>query len=324
MESLTHSGRPKRILAICYSQTGQLSRIAEQILGPLQQDPHITVHIEMLRPLQDYPFPWPFFRFFDTFPEAALMVAPELEPLRLNGDEDFDLAILFYQVWFLAPSLPVTGFLKHPVAAKLLGGKPVITVIACRNMWMLAQEKMKGLLSGCGARLLDNVVLVDPSPTMASLLTTPLWMLTGKRDWLKGLPAAGVDEDSIIATRRFGYALRNALMRDEEHGSGPMLNGLKAVDADPHLLFSEKAATRSFFLWGKLLRAAGKPGQLLRRMVLVLYICFLVALVFTVVPLSLLVQALLRPLMRKRFAELKRQFDAPSGSGAERMSLYGS
>jgi hypothetical protein len=39
--------------------------------------------------------------------------------------------------------------------------------------------------------------------------------------------------------------------------------------------------------------------------------------------LSLLVQALLRPLMRQRFAALKQQYDQPSGSGTERMSRYG-
>jgi hypothetical protein len=319
---LTTSAQPKRVLAICYSQTGQLSRIAEQILGPLQNNPHVIVHLEVPCTLQGYPFPWPFFRFFDTFPESALSIAPELRPLKLTGEEDFDLVIVFYQVWFLAPSLPITAFLKHPVANKLLAGKPVVTVIACRNMWMLAQEKMKGLLNACGARLLDNVVLVDPGSTMASLFTTPLWLLTGKRDFIKMLPPAGVGAASIQATRRFGLALRDALAKNEEHGTAPMLKGLGAVDSNPHLLFSEKAATRSFFLWGKLLCAVGKPGQKHRRLFLILYIIFLIVLVLTVVPLSLLVQALLRPLMQKRFAALKQQFDTPSGSGLERMHQY--
>ena len=152
----------KRVLVINYSQTGQLSAITQRIIAPLQQDEQIEVHVETLRPLKPYPFPWRFFSFLDAFPESAHMVTPPLQPLSLNGDEDFDLVILPYQVWFLAPSLPVTAFLKHPLAKKLLTGKPVVTVIACRNMWMMAQEKMKTLLAECGARLLDNVVLVDP------------------------------------------------------------------------------------------------------------------------------------------------------------------
>ena len=171
----------KRVLVLSYSQTGQLAEITQNILAPLQQDARIAVHIEVLRPLKPYPFPWGFFSFLDAFPESAHMVAPKLHPLALTGDEDFDLVILPYQVWFLAPSQPITAFLKHPIAKKLLQGKPVVTVIACRNMWLLAQEKMKQLLGDCGARLLDNVALVDPSPTLATLLTTPLWLLTARR-----------------------------------------------------------------------------------------------------------------------------------------------
>ena len=311
----------KRVLVLNYSQTGQLSEITQRIVEPLQQDKNISVHIEVLRPLTAYPFPWKFFSFLDAFPESAHMVAPELQPLALNGDEDFDLVILPYQVWFLAPSLPVTAFLKHPLAKKLLAGKPVVTVIACRNMWMMAQEKMKALLHACGARLLDNVVLTDSAPTLTTLFTTPLWLLTGKRSWFK-LPPAGVDAVNIRAASRFGFALRDALHKNQERGTSPLLAGLKAVEADPHLLVSEKAGTRSFYLWGVLLRAVGQPGQLRRRPFLILYVIFLITLILSIVPLSLLLQALLRPLMRKRFAAIRQKFEAPSGSGSERMSLY--
>ena len=312
----------KRVLVLNYSQTGQLSEITRRIVEPLQQDNNIYVHIEDLRPLKPYPFPWKFFSFLDAFPESAHMVAPALQPLMLRGNENFDLVILPYQVWFLAPSLPITAFLKHPLTRELLAGKPVITVIACRNMWMLAQEKMKSLLAACGARLLDNVVLTDSAPTMATLFTTPMWLLTGKRDWFRMLPPAGVDAASISACSRFGHALRDALHNNQERGSAPLLAGLKAVEADPRLLLSEKAGTRSFFLWGALLRAVGQPGQLRRRPFLILYIIFLVALIISVVPLSLLLQALLRPMLKRRLAAIKQQFEMPSGSGSERMSLY--
>lgn len=312
----------KRILVLSYSQTGQLAEITQNIVAPLQQSSHCEVHIETLRPLKPYPFPWRFFSFLDAFPESAQMVAPPLHPLSLSGDEDFDLVILPYQVWFLAPSLPITAFLKHPLAKKLLAGKPVVTVIACRNMWMLAQEKMKTLLSACGARLLDNVALVDPSPTLTTLVTTPAWLLSGKRDFVPGLPSAGIDTASIKAASRFGFALRDALQNDQECGTAPLLTGLNAADSDPSLLFSEKAGTRSFYLWGKLLRAVGEPGQWRRRPFLLLYVVFLITLILSVVPLSLLVQAVMRPFLQRRFAALKQQFDAPSGCGSERMSLY--
>lgn len=319
---MTTSVRSKRVLAICYSQTGQLARIAEQVLAPLQKNPGADVHLEVIRPLPAYPFPWPFFQFFDAFPEAAHLIAPKLEPLALTGEEDFDLVILFYQVWFLAPSLPVTAFLQHPLAARLLKDKPVVTVIACRNMWLMAHEKMKSMLARLGARLIDNVVLTDRGNVFATLITTPLWLLTGKQTNFFGLPPPGIAPSEILLAQRFGLALQGALADDAEKNNAPLLAGLKAVEANPKLYFTEKAATRSFYLWGKLIRSAGKPGQWIRKPILFLYVIFLVALIVTVIPVSLTLQALIRPLLRKRLAHMKHDFELPSGSGTERMSNY--
>ena len=319
---MTSSIRTKRVLAICYSQTGQLARITAQILAPLQGSTCVDVHLEVLRPKQTYPFPWPFFQFFDAFPEAAHLIAPELEPLALTGEEDFDLVILFYQVWFLAPSLPVTAFLQHPLAARLLKGKPVVTVIACRNMWLMAHEKMRSMLAALDARLIDNVVLTDQGNVFATLVTTPRWLLTGKQTGFLGLPPAGIAPDEILRARRFGLALQDALAIDAEKQGAPLLTGLGAVVANPRLYVSEKAGTRSFYLWGKLLRAAGGPGQWVRKPLLFTYVIFLVTLIVTVVPASLALQALIRPLLRKRIARMKQNFELPSGSGTERMSEY--
>lgn len=318
----TSDSPQKRVLVIAWSQTGQLDAIVERILAPLRADSRIAVHVETLRPEPAFPFPWSLARFFDAFPESAHLVPPPLAPLSLTGDEDFDLVILPYQVWFLAPSQPVTAFLKHPVAAKLLAGKPVITVIACRNMWMLAQEKVKRLLTDIGAHLIDNVALTDRAPTMATLFTAPAWLLTGKRKPIPGLPVAGVSAADTQRSIRFGRALRDALCDDREKARQPLLCGLSAVEADPRLLVSERAATRSFYLWGKLLRAAGGPGAWQRRPLLLLYVAFLITLVLTVVPLSLAVQALLRPFLTRRLATLKQIYEQPSGSGTERLTQY--
>ena len=84
----------KRVLLIHYSQTGQLSAVAEQIAAPLRADPAIELHVETLVPITPYPYPWPFFRFLDAFPESAHLVPPPLAPLGLTGDEPFDLSLI--------------------------------------------------------------------------------------------------------------------------------------------------------------------------------------------------------------------------------------
>lgn len=312
----------KKVLVIQYSQSGQLTALSRQIVAPLAAVPEIDVSVETLMPIERFPFPWTFFRFLDAFPESAHLVPPALAPLSLRGDEDFDLVILPYQVWFLAPSQPIVAFLKHPIAAHLLRGKPVVTVIACRNMWLFAHLKMEALLAAVGARLIDNVVLTDPGPTLATFITTPRWMLSGKKAGFWGLPAAGLSDVQIRASRRFGLALREGLLNDRERGQKPLLVGLGAVQADPRLYVSERAGTRSFYLWGRLLMAAGRPGSWQRVPLLVLYLVFLIAMIIALVPTSLALQALLRPFMHKWLAKMKIQFERPSGSGTENFHMY--
>ena len=315
-------GPIKKVLVILYSQTGQLTALTEQIIAPLRADPRIAVQLEALVPLKPFPFPWPFFSFVDAFPESAHMVPPALAPLSLKGDEDFDLVILPYQVWFLAPSQPVTAFLKHPIAQGVLRGKPVVTVIACRNMWLLAQEKLKSMLAAAGARLIDNVVLTDPGPTLATFITTPRWLLSGKKAGFWGMPAAGLTDAQIRSSRRFGLALREGLLNDREKSNQPLLAGLGAVQVDPRLYFSERAGTRGFFVWGKLVRAAGPPGSWQRTPLLALYAAFLTLMIATLVPASLALQALLRPFMTQRLSRIKTQFEQPSGASTERSHIY--
>lgn len=312
----------KNVLVILYSQTGQLSAIAEQTLAPLLADSRINVHLEILKPVREHPFPWPFFRFLDTFPESAHLVPEKLHPLTLAKDAEFDLVLIFYQVWFLAPSRPVIAFLDTPTAQRMLRGKPVVTIIACRNMWMQAHTRMVKVLARIGARHLDNVVLTDRAPTLTSLLTTPLWLLTGRKTPVPGLPAAGVTPAEIKRSIRFGRALRDALHAGHEQGEAPLLSGLGAVEAQPQLMVSERAGSRSFYLWGKLLRLAGPPGAWQRKPLLVFYVIFLLGIIVTVVPLSLAVQSLLRPLFKQRLAALKAEFEQPSGSGTERLAQY--
>lgn len=320
--STTSRQSKKKVLVIRYSQTGQLNALADSLLAPLRADPAIELHIETLRLRRPFPFPWGFFSFLDAFPESAHLVPPELEPLTLSGDEDFDLVILPYQVWYLAPSQPITAFLKHPVGMRLVRGRPVVTMTACRNMWLMAQEKLKGLLADAGARLIDHIAYVDPSPTLASFFTTPRWLLTGNKAGFWGMPDAGLSAGQIASARRFGRALCEALHADREKGTAPLLAGLGAAPVNPRLYISERAGTRSFHVWGKLLMAAGRPGAPQRVPLLALYVLFLIVMIITVVPTSLALQAVLRPLMGGWLSRIRHQYEQPSGSSTERSQRY--
>ncbi len=195
----------KRVLVIRYSQTGQLRDITEEVIRPLRAG-GIDVTVAELKPLQPYAFPWSFWGFFNTFPECIYADPDPIELVEVEGD--FDLVILAYQVWFLSPSLPVTAFLQRD-AVRLLKGKPVITLIACRNMWLQAQEQVKEYLDQAGAQLIDNIVLTERTHGAISVITTPTWLLSGKRGpYLGGmLPRAGVWQSDVQDAARFGKAI---------------------------------------------------------------------------------------------------------------------
>ena len=305
----------KRVLIVHFSQSGQLNDVVRSIAGPLEACDQLEVSYELLRPEADYPFPWPFFRFFDTFPETVYADPLPIRPLSAACHERYDLVILAYQVWFLSPAQPITAFLNAPETPALLRDTPVITLIACRNMWLMAQETMKERLEAMSARLVDNIVLTDPALSGLTFFSTPMWVLTGNRGpWLGGLiPEAGVSADDIAGASRFGHAIARQLPEREPGTADPMLAGLGAVSINEKLIASERIAIRSFRAWGGLLRLMGKPGSPLRRLVLVVYILFLITMILTVVPVTALLKTLFKPLLRERIAEQRRYYSAPSG-----------
>ena len=303
----------KRVLLVHFSQTGQLARVARRLTSPLAAAGDVELVEEVLRPRRPYPFPWPAWRFLDAMPETVLLEPPALEPLTVGADERFDLVVLAYQVWYLAPSGPMTAFLKSEEGRRLLRGRPVVTVIACRNMWLVAQETVKHLIQEAGGRLRDNVAFVDGGGTLATFVTTPRWVLTGRRDAFWGLPAAGVAEEEIRNADRFGRALLAGLRADRERSDEPMLTGLGAARVNPRLIFSERAGQRVFSLWSRLIRRGGAPGSAGRRLMLALFCAYLIAVILTLVPLSLLVQRLMIPLFSRRLESQRTYFELPSG-----------
>lgn len=313
----------KKVLVVNFSQSGQLADIASRITTPLQTT-ELALHIETLVPQQAFPFPWPFVDFIDAFPECVLREAPPLKPLSLPADSDFDLIILCYQVWYLAPALPMTAFLQSTEGKQLIKGKPVITVVACRNMWLSAQQAMQEMIAEAGGRLLDHIAFTDHGHPLATFITTPRWVLTGRRNAFLGLPAAGVAPDEIASADRFGKAISQALKRGDEQGNAPLLRGMRAVTVNPRLAISERAGRRAFGVWSRLIRTAGKRGQWRRRPLLLIFLIYLIAMIITVVPLSLLLQWLFAPLLSSRLNSLKAELELPSGSDDFNLEKYAS
>ncbi|RYA23193.1 dialkylrecorsinol condensing enzyme [Malaciobacter halophilus] len=311
----------KKVLVISYSQTGQLTNLTNNFIKPLQDNNNIELFYKNIEPKKPFPFPWTLMTFMDSFPESVYLDPCEITEFE-EDDTEYDLIILSYQVWFLSPSIPISSFLKSFWAKEKFKNKPVITLIGCRNMWIMAQEKMKKMLLELDAKLIDNVVLIDKGNSLETFITTPRWMLTGKKNSIFGLSSAGIDEIEIKKTQRFGKALVDALKNDKEKENKSLLYGLKAVEVNTKLIKSEKIGTKSFTIWGGLIRKIGKPGDIKRKPIVMLYLIFLLLMIITVVPINMIIQSILRKINKNAIIKQKESYELPSGSGEERIKEY--
>jgi flavodoxin len=256
----------KKVLVIYFSQSGQLRQIIDSITGPLEKD--CQLFFEELKPVPAFPFPWTGMSFFQAFPESVREIPCKLEPFQNDMTIDYDLVILAYTVWYLSPSIPVSSFLQSGEAKKLLKGKPVITVLGVRNMWIMAQERVKAMISGAGGKLAGNIVMADPAGNLTSVITIVRWMTTGKKDpfrWL-GLtfPAAGVPEGETRRRGEYGEAIKMAVNADNFEGLQKELVVLGAVYVDPVLYNIEKRGKMMFGIWSKMILKKGAyndPGR---------------------------------------------------------------
>jgi flavodoxin len=299
--------RMKKVLVLYYSQSGQLQRVIESFISKLP-DEDIRVDVKAIQTVVPYPYPWSFYEFFDEFPEAAHMDGCEVEKLE-DIEDDYDLIILGYTIWFLAPSSPIVGFLKSAQAKKIFKNKPVVTLIACRDMWVLAQEKMKLLLKDLDAKLIDNVALTDQGKGIYSFATTPRWLLTGKKDAFWIFPPAGILESDIKSASRFGKRLNEALKEDKEKTGEALLKNLGAVNVNGKLIVSEMIATRSFYIWGKILKFCGDKKSFGRKVAITVYAMFLAILVFTIVPLNLMIRKIINTFQEEKLIFLEKNMN---------------
>ncbi len=197
-----------RILALYYSQSGQLRDILDSVVRDVRGELDVT--FAAIEPVVQWPFPWKAHSFFDAMPESVVQQPAPVKPLPdAVRRGDYDLILLGWQPWFLHPSQPITAFLQSEDAA-LLRGKPVVTVVGCRNMWLNAGEVVKKNLQQIGAYHAGNIVLSDTNTNLISLLTIIRWNFSGRKEASRWLPAAGVQDKDITAASRFGRPLAQA------------------------------------------------------------------------------------------------------------------
>lgn len=274
----------KSILLIYYSQTGQLRQILDNLFTGLEDQ--CDLHFAEIRPVHPFPFPWTSSTFFDCMPECVQQIAEPIEKLDIP-DKQYDLVVLGYQPWFLSPSIPFTSFLKSP-QAEILKGQRVITVVGSRNMWLNAQEKVKEALLRLGGNLAGNIVLFDRHPNLISILTVIRWSFKGQKQAGKWLPEAGIMQQDIEASRRFGPIILDALQRNEWNALHQRLLENGSVELNPSLVVLERRGIANFRKFSRFILEKGKRGDPARASRVTLFSRLLLVGVFILSPISAL------------------------------------
>lgn len=294
----------KKVLAVYFTQSGQLEDIIERFTQPLAVDTDITVEKLRIFTEKEFPFPWTSPTFFDAMPESVDGIPTPLKPFECK-ETKYDLIVIGYQPWFLSPSIPVSSLLQHPDFISLLKDTPVITISGCRNMWINAQEKIKKRLSDAGARLVGNIALVDRHNNYVSLVTILYWMMGGKKDRKWGIfPKPGVSDEDIEGAGVFGETVKQHLQKDEWQGLQSQLISQKAVEIKYPLMFIERKAGKIFKIWSSIIHKKKK-----RSAWLVVFKYYLLIALCVAAPIILLVDGIFfKPFLGKRIKKLRSYY----------------
>jgi len=286
---------PKKILVIYYSQTGQLKDIVKNIAQPFEEkkdEYSVTYYNIQLK--KDFPFPWPSDVFFNTFPESYLQIPSEILPPPEDVlNQKFDLILFGYQVWYLTPSIPIISFLKSGYAENILKDTPVVTISGTRNMWMLSQEKLKVYLRDLKAQLVGNIALVDRHDNYTSVLTILRWLTTGQKEKSGILPAAGISDEEIAGSVKYGKIIEGHLRENNFKDLQPELVKNGAVEIRPFLVRVEKVGNKIFTVWSNLIIKKKEKRPLLIKFFKV----YLMAAIWIISPIVLVPHILMTPIL---------------------------
>ena len=215
---------------------------------------------------EPFPFPWTEAEFFGVFPETFQQEPEKVKPISSKIlNKEYDLIILGYQIWYLTPSLPINSFLNTPEAQQVLKKAPVITVIGCRNMWIMAQEKMKKKLKQLQVNLVGNIVLADRHINHISVITISKWMFSGNKERYLGIfPKPGVSQKDINEAIKFGPIILKHLNENNFNKLQDALLQADALKIKPFLVTTDKRANIIFSKWSKLIQSKGKKNDLKR------------------------------------------------------------
>ena len=284
-----------KIALFYYSQSGQAYKVARNIFDVIglpeskTENENVVIYKEII-PEQDYPFPWPKYLFFDTFPETRLSLPPSgIKPIDYSDIDDADLIVIVGQSWFLSPSLPLQSFFANQQIKDYLSGRNVVFINVCRNMWLMTARWIKSYLKEVHANFVGHIVFQDKRPNLISAATIVRWLIHGKKDASLIFPSAGVSQDDIMGASIFGQVIKKAVISGNyKHLQSELLTA-GAINYKPSILHIEQIGHRMFGLWARFVRRKGGFRDPHRQLRIRFFYIYLIIVLFVLSPFAQLV-----------------------------------
>ena len=299
-------GKAYKVALFYYTQTGQALAIADKICEPLEQAGCEIVRKE-IAPEEPYPFPWSAMDFFQIFPESRLGVPCKLKPIDLSDVQDADLVMIAGQSWYLSWSVPLHSFFQSEEIKNFLNGRDIVVTMGCRNMWVMTQHNTREYIRNAGGRYVGFISLQDMTPNLVSVITVVRWLLYGKKDATRFLPAAGVSQEQIDNATVYGHIIKEALDSGEFSGLQDNLMKEKAVTFLPTVYFIEKNGYRLWGQWAKFILKKGPYNDPKRVPYLRLFCYYLFFVLYVVSPLGMIFFFLTYPFRIASFKRAKKE-----------------
>ncbi|MGO3108423.1 MAG: hypothetical protein ACTJHT_01385 [Sphingobacterium sp.] len=285
----------KHVLFVYFSQSGQLEEIAHSIAAPFLNDSDIVVDFYEIKMVHAFPFPWDSKSFFNTFPESFRQIPEEIHPPapKILGS-NYDLILLHYQVWFLSPSIPINSFLKSNYAKQIFAKKPVVSVSGSRNMWALAQDKVKKLLIDLDSELVGNIALTDRNHNLISVVTIVDWLFSGVKRHAYGIfPLPGVSSNEIQGASMFGKTILGCLKQGSYQWMQRALVKQGAVDYRFFLVSMDQKGNKMFKVWSRIILENPKN----RRRLIRFFKYYVVFAIYGISPIVYLIELIFFPIL---------------------------
>jgi len=299
----------KNVLIIYYSQSGQLTEIVRDFAKPFEGSDRYSVTYANIEPVQEFNFPWSGRRFFDAFAESVNKVPCEIKPLNIPNKE-YDLIVLAYTVWYMMPSIPFNSFLLSDDAKRIIKGKPVITLLGVRNMWVVAQEYVKEKIIELGGQLVGNIVLRDRAENLTGIITISYFLFSGKKDRFLGFfPKPGVSDQDVKNTHIFGEIVKNKYENNKLDSLQEELIKANAVKINSYLATTERMAyKRVFTKWASFISKKGGPGDPRRRGRVRLFAFYFPFAILVIAPIEYIFFLIFAPFKLKKIKREKAYF----------------